>query len=182
MCLLWRVFFWGSPAWTWLEQQEVVLAMFSFKLFSFWGRKRRVSSFKQALESWSANLLALSCGFKSQIGWNLWFHWGSSLMIQPEHTRTMTSCTSMCGKLVYLNWFDTSWYINTSDFFIPSLPSAFEFRFFRNAQVIAYITARTGTERLFRDITECIWGLQKLLENERPIRTDQLYIQCFGVV
>jgi len=35
------------------------------------------------------------------------------------------------------------------------------------AKVIAYITARTGTERLFRDVTECIWGLRKLLENER---------------
>eukprot|EP00435_Cladocopium_sp_Y103_P009361 s2268_g2.t1 len=35
------------------------------------------------------------------------------------------------------------------------------------AKVIAYITARTGTERLFRDVMDCVTGLKTLLENQR---------------
>lgn len=35
------------------------------------------------------------------------------------------------------------------------------------AKVIAYITARTGTERLFRDVMDCVMGLKTLLENQR---------------
>ena len=137
------------------------------KLFSFWGR----NNFNQAVE---CNL---------QIGWNLSFHRGSKTGWYNQNIaeRLITfyrSCKLLEYTWIYLNGFDASWYINTSDFFIPSLPSAFE----SNAQVIAYITARTGTERLFRDVTECIWGLRKLLENERPVRLDEFCIQCFGEV
>lgn len=35
------------------------------------------------------------------------------------------------------------------------------------AKVIAYITARTGSERLFRDVMDCVAGLKTLLEKQR---------------
>lgn len=39
-------------------------------------------------------------------------------------------------------------------------------------QVVAYITAQTANERLFRDIKDCMEGLQTFLQNDRR--------SCFG--
>ena len=41
------------------------------------------------------------------------------------------------------------------------------FRLLLTAQIIAYITARTATERLFRDLQDCLNSLERVLEEPR---------------